>query len=268
MYTRFIGDTNLATFAPNLLDNSNFTNPVNQGYYGDSFVFDRWRSSASNVISTGCVTVPSGGWLKQVLETHIPNATYTLAAKTTDGSVNVIAGTFENTTGNSRLAMGLNTAGNPCVTLYSGSYEWAALYEGKYDERNLPVYRARSYHEELMECMRYYQEPARAYVTYSGVFRETNIITASIPLAVPMRIDNPTFTYNTFDGGLYRLRAYIVTIDGTIFRPMSAALRSAHNNIVSIDFEFTNTNESDYAGYPGTVFLLSDEQHLWLSALL
>lgn len=134
----------------NLLDNSDFRNPVNQrgassyttaGAYG----IDRWfqRTSSSVTVNSGSITVT--GKMKQRLLSAAQGGTYTLAAWNADGSVTILA-----THGWD------NDAGCYYVELPAGEYVWAALYEGAYTADTLPPYVPKGYAAEMAECKRYY----------------------------------------------------------------------------------------------------------------
>ena len=167
--------------ALNLLDNSNFANPVNQDGVtskrsdattrGFVYTIDRWaiatKGSTVGVMSVidGGVAVTDGELVQLVagLDTSMhmdgsPNTTYTFAVGLADGSVRMVSGNF--VTG--ATANGLTLGGvSDDVTLARvgiGKMEavWAALYEGEYTAETLPPYVPRTYTQELLECQRYY----------------------------------------------------------------------------------------------------------------
>lgn len=74
--------------------------------------------------------------------------------------------------------------------------EWAAVYEGQYDEYSLPTYHIKGYLNELQECQRYfYCKPTNAYVV-PGYTTNTRTIYVFINTPVPMRV-TPTILDTT-----------------------------------------------------------------------
>ena len=154
----------------NLLDNSDFTNTVNQrgatsydgahGYY----CMDRWVGWAETsddtpnvVVQKGYVTVETGGKLQQKLESYKPDTVYTAAAKRTDGTLLIVSGTFTSNEIGTDIYIKTGSDGLANFGLRSGDYLWAALYEGSYTAETLPPYVPKGYAAELAECMRYYK---------------------------------------------------------------------------------------------------------------
>jgi len=213
--------SNLPIYAQNLLDNSDFTNLVNQGNSNSDFVFDRWHGSASSIeINAGVgITISSGKNIIQRIPSYQDNvalfnldATFTLAAMTTDGTIYMISGKFSDGPRSDNLFMGKITSSNTCyVGLYAGSYKWVALYEGVYNEGTLPVYRSKGYSEELKKCKQFYQK--YDWITGYGAFY-TNNVYAKCPLEVPMRSINPTLV--TGNSYAYRIIGMPSTIDAGI----------------------------------------------------
>lgn len=151
----------------NLLDNSDFTNPVNQrgaDSYGASWAYaiDRWIVAPANpgstiglAITAGGVTVTSSSGDVYLIQ-RVPigqiadGAPYTLAYKKADGAVAVqILSSFESVGGTSRQIVFTVPAGTTVV--------WAALYKGEYTADTLPPYVPKGYGAEIAECMRYYR---------------------------------------------------------------------------------------------------------------
>ena len=165
----------------NLLDNGDFTNPVNQrgqsSYTGSRYTIDRWLGSQSlvSLVDGGIsLALSTGSWamLAQYVPGIVPGKTYTLAACKTDGVTAVL--TFTAAVGMANQAAAFNNAQETIVARYSTtasmfyvgfSYtgatnmtvEWVALYEGEYTADTLPEYVPKGYAAELAECQRYYQ---------------------------------------------------------------------------------------------------------------
>lgn len=146
----------------NLLDNSDFRNPVNQrgktSYTGE-YGIDRWRvwNSDRMTVNRGYITC-NGNVFQYFLPDVLQNSVHTLVAKKTDGSILLyIKNPHEAySVADNGLGLGLDT--NVVVSLKTGSYLWAALYEGSYTTETLPEYQPKGYGAELAECKRYYQK--------------------------------------------------------------------------------------------------------------
>lgn len=149
----------------NLLDNSDFRNPVNQrgaSSYSGNFVrsIDRWLTaegpsgSVSVEIEDGGITFTTSGggtvYLIQRFEKGYLDLSkqHTIVAYMADGTVS-----FSGYIDTSEETMdGVN------VTFPSGSkIKCVALYEGVYTADTLPPYVPKGYAAELAECKRYYE---------------------------------------------------------------------------------------------------------------
>lgn len=171
----------------NLLDNSDFTNPVNQrgvvygGNQNNGYTIDRWYYEQSAGAGDGyfglteyyaSLLAPSNGYsqMYQNLEKYakLKGKNVTFAARVNRGSMEkIVCVTF--TLGSIDVGLNLFEDGN--LKLYSvdgmniliratGTEEfrfiWAALYEGSYTADTLPPYVPKGYAQELAECQRYY----------------------------------------------------------------------------------------------------------------
>lgn len=165
----------------NLLDNSDFANPVNQrgktNYTGGGYTIDRWLLGISTVVVnvlddgieiTGGDSTYNAPCIQKVPE-NLTGKTVTLAVCDSDGVITTVTGAVQ--------------TDSPCVTNaawggisfhhsssdgtlwaqinvnYGGSkiFRWAALYEGSYTADTLPPYVPKGYAAELAECLRYYE---------------------------------------------------------------------------------------------------------------
>lgn len=167
----------------NLLDNSDFRNPVNQR--GETsvtanwkYIIDRWATPAASEatpisVSADGVTLNNAKGtsvmsLRQLIE-NVPNGTYTAAA---DINGFVCLRVFTLTDGTISNASGTGSPEGQVYTDFRDSMlrfyvqafeghdvtcEWAALYEGEYTAETLPAYVPKGYAAELLECQRYYQ---------------------------------------------------------------------------------------------------------------
>ena len=173
----------------NLLDNSDFTNPVNQrganAYSFDSgYTIDRWKLYWTG---DGNITIQKG-YITLYRQTHqtflfqfpenvekMVGKTYTVAAKVRyNGYIGWIDSTQRTNSGMVHLdnwevithtfTVGSKTSdiGSAGVEIASDGnlsfeLEWIALYEGSYTAETLPPYVPKGYAAELAECMRYYE---------------------------------------------------------------------------------------------------------------
>lgn len=211
--------TDLLYYVPNLLDNSNFANIVDQLAVIENFMssrpdtgfaFDRWHANCAVTINAGTgISIPTGGRIWQIIPTKQEktgaidaSGVFTFAAMTTGGTTHIVSGKFADNPDSGVIAM----SDDYSVILREGQYKWAALYEGEYHSGNLPTYYSKRYSEELKECRRYCQvitEYSSVYnrvdaVGYFSEFYEyyesegtvTNRrrVSANIHLAAPMRM--------------------------------------------------------------------------------
>lgn len=165
----------------NLLDNSDFRNPVNQRgndqYNLDAwggYTIDRWAAYASAcTVTVADSGIKTKGAIHQPIDAQTAakynGKTVTVAAKIDGvtycasgqvsllGSYKVVAQvstpygyvmvTCENT---NQIFFILDNAST------TATVEWAALYEGEYTADTLPEYHLKGYGAELAECQRYY----------------------------------------------------------------------------------------------------------------
>lgn len=161
----------------NLLDNSDFRNPVNQRgqtSYSSGYSVDRWHLNTSNVnviVGSGKITLKksvSGGLFSQIVPVSLAGAQLTLAIKTSLGLLLnsfLLDGEHMSRINELPAYFGVRVqSGRPEVYIYfpnnAESVEfdlyWAALYEGDYTADTLPEYKPKGYGAELAECQRYY----------------------------------------------------------------------------------------------------------------
>lgn len=174
--------------AHNLLDNSDFRNPVNQRgatrYTGIGYTIDRWKGMLANCstyinanasLAFNTSTEGANAYWRQYLPhafNQLAGKKYTLAIKDAWGKTFCASGTYpasKPTETKSVVWVSMYTDIN--IVLYclaDGSafvqintkssipIEWVALYEGSYTTTTLPAYQPKGYAAELAECMRYY----------------------------------------------------------------------------------------------------------------
>ena len=189
-------DGDITYKAINLLDNSNFADPINQNgstiyskptsNSGSIATIDRWRfmhreASIGNW-SKIYMEVKDGYIHFENLDDHLNldggrNSIYqittntiklgtkvTFAVKTLDGDIHLVSGDPSTGLIKSDMLYVATINSVPYTDLthlqasitYSGDYVWAALYEGEYTLETLPTYTPKTYVEELMECHKYY----------------------------------------------------------------------------------------------------------------
>ena len=154
----------------NLLDNSDFRNPINQRrqttYQGQGYGLDRWFVTGGDAsesfyvsVENGYVRLYNGSNVQHGLEQRFvhgflnQNKVYTLAYKDYYGNIAVNRApiAFYPNYGFDAVYLVLNPGETKPVV-------WIALYEGEYTEETLPEYHPKGYAQELLECMRYYVE--------------------------------------------------------------------------------------------------------------
>lgn len=176
----------------NLLDNSDFSKPVNQRGVTSmtassaSYTIDRWRLDGGKTITVGSdgITI-DGGWLTQFIEAVRIDTSkvYTAALCLSDGTIICETGVFAKKTRGTYWGFDVSAAGVPYVEMKTGvTAKWVALYEGEYTAATLPPYTPKGYAAELAECQRYYH----AYAT------EAARPASGMDCAPPMRLEKPT----------------------------------------------------------------------------
>lgn len=174
-------------YAYNLLDNSDFRNPVNQRgattVSAGGYFIDRWavkQSGMSAALGQSGMTISNSrsdntaGYIEQVLPDNVVNSTthagktYTIAAKA-NGNIDCATATIPNSATinvdsvNQIMLLYSQSAAKwvaRCIVNQSGhqmTIEWMALYEGAYTADTLPPYQPKGYAIELAECKRYYE---------------------------------------------------------------------------------------------------------------
>lgn len=179
----------------NLLDNSDFRNPVNQrggtSYSLSSaagiYSIDRWilfsTSTATMTLMDAGLIFSGSGMLLQRFESGILPDTLTIAANFGDGSVTLIHTKYTLSDGVTEEIRIPFTDGQTLV--------WAALYEGSYTADTLPPYVPKGYAVELAECRRYYSDLGRrdaavsaAWATYSGTVTLPTVMATASPTVI------------------------------------------------------------------------------------
>lgn len=209
--------------AHNLLDNSDFTNPVNQrgqtNYTGAGYTIDRWKAGVSDCsmyvnagqsVAFNTKTEGVNAYWRQYLPhslSQLEGKTFTLAIKDTWGKTHCASGVYPTSApSDTKSVIWINMYENVSIVLYcttdgtafvqlttkkSVPIVWAALYEGSYDASTLPAYVPKGYAAELAECQRYYVYiNSGAWMT--GFYKIGEGLCVEIPTAGNIRINNPT----------------------------------------------------------------------------
>lgn len=223
----------------NLLDNSDFTRPVNQRgqtvYTAPSaYTIDRWVMSKGQT-SLGAdgvtLTAPADGScvLTQFVP-GLPDGDYCFAVHAA-GQIGYRSFTLSGGTITSISSSGypggylqaLFVSSTSSVQLsiraesgYTVQLRWAALYRGRYTPASLPPYVPKPRELETMACAAYYQRytASQNWAWYfTGAAMDTQNLRVCMPLPFPMRA-NPTVTIASSEGI-------------TIFTPTGLAAASA-----------------------------------------
>ena len=235
----------------NLLDNSDFRNPVNQrgatSYTGARYTIDRWENNSAAcklTVENGCIHMQNNSdststatqFIRQKIEnpSALIGKTITIAARvkgncrlgcegiglTYPNYVNYAAWTTITLTVDISAMTGSHIAAVLQGANKSEWYcSWIALYEGSYTADTLPPYVPKGYAAELAECQRYY------YQSFSGssargwdgaIIREavsTHRI-ADVSFPQTMCIDKPTITlYSPVSGNVNKISEYTSDTD-------------------------------------------------------
>lgn len=220
----------------NLLDNSDFRNPVNQRgqtTVENNFIVDRWytfndnQSGGATLTSSGII-LSGNGYLQQrlskgILQTGKP---YTFAVYYSDGTVDV--GTN-----------GVIIFGDGDFDLVNNVYangktiSHVALYEGEYTAETLPPYVPKGYAVEFAECQRYFERfvanTAWHIFAFGAVTKNGNKATFQFNYA-KKRIQSPTLNMSG---------NFCVIHDGTTITPTSWTWSNANDNSMLIDAVIT-----------------------------
>lgn len=183
----------------NLLDNSDFTNPVNQrgqtAYTSPwAMSIDRWyignslnspQSTTTLTLTASGIHIASNGGGTPYIQTRVQqineNRIHTAAWLNADGIISILTVTTE------FIQENMDQYGFIPIKINPGegaTLVWAALYEGEYTKKTLPPWVAPDPSVELLKCMAYYQTIKSFYLSGANT---------SIRISPPMRL-TPTVT--------------------------------------------------------------------------
>ena len=217
--------------ARNLLDNSDFRNPVNQrgrdSYTGSGYTIDRWLKESNSVVTlTGNginIDNTAGSGLENFIQKtdsktkdYLIGKKVTLAIKTADGiycssgtvSADNQVAEVHGGTWNLILQFFMEASSYQVARLMvsqgaSVLVEWIALYEGEYTAETLPEYQPKGYGAELLECQRYYYRIngiTDTHFNFASGLKDVDGVKIVMPLPVNMRIQNVAMSYNNVSG--------------------------------------------------------------------
>ena len=227
----------------NLLDNSDFRNPVNQrgnSEYAFNFGYslDRWRLYGGDAISrvrvlSGCIELSlndNKSYFDQLIDVD-KTKTYTFAVLADDG-LHVISGIPSVGANDGVILLGVNSAGyvKASVVGFLRIYNiyWAALYEGSYTADTLPPYVPKGYASELAECQRYFWLCDNSYFSEGcGYVFAPNECRFMISTPQTMRI-SPSIIADKNNTTSYGIK---LVINGNVLTPTSVSVRRANNRL-------------------------------------
>lgn len=163
----------------NLLDNSDFRNPVAQagvgGKHGNqAYAVDRWILSSGSVSHQNNAGLTLNGSIKQKLE-FPPTGTVSAFVGVASGSADISY-----------------SDGSVTITSNGGIIQWAAVYEGNYSQDTMPIPHPKAYSEELQNCQRFYCRlnfPKSA--TIGLCYLLSTWLTCTLALPTEMRVTTP-----------------------------------------------------------------------------
>lgn len=202
----------------NLLDNSDFTNTVNQkgnlNYVGNWIHGpDRWFVVTSNTQSPADQSI----WIdplwvnmnyyheliQRIEWKKVAGKTLTIAVENSQGIRQSVGGikvpetkdmtqslVYGSVWGDNYILEGISFTNNSCFDIrirsaYNGwqGIRWAALYEGTYNDETVPPYKPKGYTAELTECRRHYRpnEVFKCVKTSGNYFSVSGIVDMNAP---------------------------------------------------------------------------------------
>lgn len=197
----------------NLLDNSNFLNPINQlGFSSKAttdweYCFDRWMGAGQEIaLNEYGLILPSKCTIAQRMPLGTIGNKNILIIELANDQTIVFSKTFPDTINNISANVYTSTDNNyDCLSLTNyTNKELNIINMGLYKNIGIiPIYAPKNYSTELLECQRYLIPLCSGYtfsssiaynVIGSGFTLGTNTALISIPLPVAMR-KTPTITF-------------------------------------------------------------------------
>lgn len=225
----------------NLLDNSDFTNPINQreknSYNSAGYTIDRWKIDVGNItlsVESGYVKISSAVAGYNVSQ-PVGNALLLAGKKVTfalkhSGDLRIVlacSGTktdyFYETENKDGLAIGTCTIPDNVQAVSfviqtkdtgESKIYWAAIYECEYTADTLPDYVPKGYGVELIECMRYYQKLGGGFIPLINNANTIGSYLYRLSVNYPIAMRNvPTITIGNPNDGSYKKPSAIAYIN-------------------------------------------------------
>ena len=200
--------------AHNLLDNSDFRNPVNQrgktSYSASGYTIDRWRTWDDGTVTINNGYISHETPIYQTIGVKLDTSkAYTLAVMNTNNVITLVSGFINNDLWGNGINLAYNN-GDSYFRIYADEHTknivWAALYEGSYDASTLPAYQPKGYAAEFAECQRYFERLGVASSDILGAVAFAKSGAKSVLISIkyqPKRIGSPTISLG--DVSKYRL---------------------------------------------------------------
>ena len=238
--------------AHNLLDNSDFTNPINQRgettYAASGYTIDRWRTWDDGAVSVNDGYISHETPIYQTIGVKLdPAKSYTIAVMNTAGKVTVASGVLQDDVWGHGINIQYNN-GDSYARIYGDDHVkntvWAALYEGTYTADTLPAHQPKGYAAELAECQRYFLRIGNGYYpcAHGVVLSSTDTwIRGLVYTPTKMRI-NPTVTVN---GDISTIRCTI----GSKYAVVTKIEAQAHAEKLDLGITLNNAIGTDGVFY-------------------
>lgn len=250
----------VAAVPRNLLDNSNFENPINQrrsatdSYRGLGYSIDRWivsSETAALTIGSGFILIQSDSANVEMFTQRMEPGTlkqgekYTAVIWLNDGTILAGSGTCVSGAANltdaskdvyAQIAPG-STYDSFRLCVAGGKYarvKHCALYEGEFSPESVSRYNYKSYACEFHECCRYfYRIPHLGAYSYPGYVTSATNARCTVFLPIEMRAQ-PTFNLASVND------AQVFTTAGLV-KPTKMELVEMFTNAVAINITGTYT---------------------------
>lgn len=166
----------------NLLDNSDFTNPVNQRGFTNgtvepySYFIDRWRngSQPNSINLNDGIVINNGISQPIILDKYIGKYATMVIYSDIEHVIAYCSGIltpsieWTSIAASSGSECGITCSNNVFQCDIYVSCKFAALYIGQYDATTLPNYYPKGYSIELAECKRYYRVNKGHYLPFQS----------------------------------------------------------------------------------------------------
>lgn len=251
----------------NLLDNSDFRNPVNQrgntGYTGAVQTIDRWFFNISEgtlTINNSYITITALLYQRFVKSLLKEGTVYTICGQTNDENIHCQTFTFGASYGDVHgQKFGYEyKSGQEFSAIYlkEGSWRWVALYEGSYTDETLPPYVPKGYAAELLECQRYFFPLDRGCICFGSVNKWGSTFYGTIYTPVSMRT-KPSISTTSNN--------YSLTNNGTqVDLTSTLTVQQMNGNNVQIMMDVTNKGMG--AAMVTKLWITADQASAYLSA--